>query len=128
MLGNFSFGDYFKDDAIRFAWEVVNKEFGIPKDKLAVTYYHTDEEAREIWKKFPVCRKTGLFPLQPKTIFGRWATPALAVPARKSFMTTAPKFGAVCRARLKKTATVGLRYGIWCLTNMKTCPTAAASR
>lgn len=51
MLGNFSFGDYFKDDAIRFAWEVVNKEFGIPKDKLAVTYYHTDEEAREIWKK-----------------------------------------------------------------------------
>lgn len=51
MLGNFSFGDYFKDDAIRFAWEVVTKEFGLPKDKLAVTIYHNDDEAYNIWKK-----------------------------------------------------------------------------
>lgn len=51
MLGNFSFGDYFKDEAIAWAWELVTKEFGLPKDKLAVTYYHTDEQAREIWKK-----------------------------------------------------------------------------
>ena len=51
MLGNFSFGDYFKDEAIAFAWELVTKEFGISKDKLAVTYYHTDEVSKEIWKK-----------------------------------------------------------------------------
>ena len=51
MLGNFSFGDYFKDEAIAWAWELVTKEFGLPKDKLAVTYYHTDDQAREIWKK-----------------------------------------------------------------------------
>jgi alanyl-tRNA synthetase len=51
MLGNFSFGDYFKSDAIPFAWELVTKELGIPKDKLLVTVYHTDDEAAEIWKK-----------------------------------------------------------------------------
>jgi alanyl-tRNA synthetase len=51
MLGNFSFGDYFKDDAIRFAWELVTKDFGLPKDKLLVTVYHDDDQAASIWKK-----------------------------------------------------------------------------
>ena len=51
MLGNFSFGDYFKDEAILFAWEVLTRELEIPKDKLLVTIYHTDDEAAEIWKK-----------------------------------------------------------------------------
>lgn len=51
MLGNFSFGDYFKTGAIPFAWELLTKDFGIPKDKLLVTVYHTDDEAAEIWKK-----------------------------------------------------------------------------
>ena len=51
MLGNFSFGDYFKDYAIYYAWELLTKEFGFPKEKLAVTIYHTDDEAHDIWKK-----------------------------------------------------------------------------
>ncbi|MGR3662599.1 MAG: alanine--tRNA ligase [Paracoccaceae bacterium] len=51
MLGNFSFGDYFKSDAIYFAWELLTKDFGINKDKLLVIVYHTDDEAAEIWKK-----------------------------------------------------------------------------
>ncbi|UWQ16525.1 alanine--tRNA ligase [Jannaschia sp. M317] len=51
MLGNFSFGDYFKSDAIPFAWELLTKDFGIDKDRLLVTVYHTDEEAANIWKK-----------------------------------------------------------------------------
>ncbi|CAM3206125.1 alanyl-tRNA synthetase [Paracoccus aminovorans] len=51
MLGNFSFGDYFKSEAIPFAWELLTKDFGIPKDKLLVTVYHTDDEAANIWKK-----------------------------------------------------------------------------
>jgi alanyl-tRNA synthetase len=51
MLGNFSFGDYFKEDAIRFAWECLTKDFDLPKDKLYVTIYHTDEEAEKLWKK-----------------------------------------------------------------------------
>ncbi|WP_032112961.1 alanine--tRNA ligase [Candidatus Paracaedibacter symbiosus] len=51
MLGNFSFGDYFKDDAIEYAWTLIHKEFGLPKDKLLVTVYSEDEEAAAIWKK-----------------------------------------------------------------------------
>lgn len=51
MMGNFSFGDYFKEDAIRFAWEMITGELQIPKDKLVVTVYHTDDEAANIWKK-----------------------------------------------------------------------------
>ncbi|MDP7186931.1 MAG: alanine--tRNA ligase [Paracoccaceae bacterium] len=54
MLGNFSFGDYFKHDAIPFAWELITKDFAIPKDKLYTTVYHTDDEAFEIWKKVGV--------------------------------------------------------------------------
>ncbi len=51
MLGNFSFGDYFKEDAIAFAWELVTKNYGMDKDKLLVTVHVTDEEAAGIWKK-----------------------------------------------------------------------------
>ncbi|MBN8542904.1 MAG: alanine--tRNA ligase [Alphaproteobacteria bacterium] len=51
MLGNFSFGDYFKEGAITHAWELVTKVYGLPKDKLGVTVYHTDDEAFELWKK-----------------------------------------------------------------------------
>ena len=51
MLGNFSFGDYFKADAIKWAWELVTKEYGLPKDKLTVTVYSEDDEAHALWKK-----------------------------------------------------------------------------
>ena len=51
MLGNFSFGDYFKQDAIPYAWDLLTKDFGIDKSKLIVTVYHTDDEAADIWKK-----------------------------------------------------------------------------
>jgi len=50
MLGNFSFGDYFKRDAIRFAWEFITGELGIPKDRLWVTVYETDDEAFDLWR------------------------------------------------------------------------------
>ena len=51
MLGNFSFGDYFKEQAIAFAWELLTKDFGLDKNKLLVTVYHTDDEAANFWKK-----------------------------------------------------------------------------
>lgn len=51
MLGNFSFGDYFKENAIELAWNLITKDFGLPKDKLLVTVYADDDEAHGLWKK-----------------------------------------------------------------------------
>ncbi|RZQ53660.1 alanine--tRNA ligase [Pseudoalteromonas phenolica] len=51
MLGNFSFGDYFKQDAIKFAWQFLTEVVQLPKEKLMVTVYHTDDEAFDIWAK-----------------------------------------------------------------------------
>ena len=51
MLGNFSFGDYFKDDAIDLAWKLITQDYGLDKDRLLVTVYHTDDQAFDIWKK-----------------------------------------------------------------------------
>lgn len=51
MLGNFSFGDYFKEQAILHAWTLLTKEWGLPADKLTATVYHTDDQAFDLWKK-----------------------------------------------------------------------------
>lgn len=51
MLGNWSFGDYFKEKAIYYAWNLVTREFGLPREKLTATVYHTDDEAYNLWKK-----------------------------------------------------------------------------
>ncbi len=69
MLGNFSFGDYFKDEAIAFAWELVTKEFGIDKDKLAVTYFKSDEAARDIWRKVSGLPEDRIIPIATKDNF-----------------------------------------------------------
>jgi len=52
MLGNFSFGDYFKKDAIAFAWDLVTREFAMPKDRLYITVFREDDDAEQLWQKF----------------------------------------------------------------------------
>ncbi len=63
MLGNFSFGDYFKADAIAYAWELITKVYGLPKDRLYFTVFREDDEADELWQKVTGVPKSRIFRL-----------------------------------------------------------------
>jgi alanyl-tRNA synthetase len=69
MLGNFSFGDYFKADAIAFAWELVTKRYGLPKEKLYVTVFREDDEAEALWQSVAGVPKSRIFRLDEKDNF-----------------------------------------------------------
>ena len=69
MLGNFSFGDYFKADAIEFAWDLVTKDFGLPKEKLYVTVFREDDEAEQLWQRVAGIPKSRIFRLDEKDNF-----------------------------------------------------------
>ena len=63
MLGNFSFGDYFKAEAIEFAWDLITKDYGVPKDKLYVTVFREDDEAERLWQRVAGVPKNRIFRL-----------------------------------------------------------------
>ena len=73
MLGNFSFGDYFKPDAIRFAWEFVTEELKIPREHLRVTVFHEDDEARQLWKQITGLPESRIYGLGAKDNFWQMA-------------------------------------------------------
>ena len=69
MLGNFSFGDYFKAEAIEFAWDLITKDYGLPKDKLYVTVFREDDDAEQLWQKVAGVPKNRIFRLDEKDNF-----------------------------------------------------------
>ena len=69
MLGNFSFGDYFKAQAIEFAWDLITKDYGLPKDKLYITVFREDDEAEELWQKVTGISKSRIFRMDEKDNF-----------------------------------------------------------
>ncbi len=71
MLGNFSFGDYFKDRAIELAWKLLTKEWGLSPDRLTATVYHTDDEAFDLWKKISGLPESRIIRIPTKDNF--WA-------------------------------------------------------
>ena len=71
MLGNFSFGDYFKDRAIELAWDLITKEWGISPDQLTATVYHTDDEAFDLWKRISGLPESRIIRIPTKDNF--WA-------------------------------------------------------
>jgi alanyl-tRNA synthetase len=73
MLGNFSFGDYFKREAIRFAWELVTKEFGIDPKHIRVSVHYSDDEARQLWKEIAGLRDERIYGLGDRDNFWQMA-------------------------------------------------------
>jgi alanyl-tRNA synthetase len=71
MLGNFSFGDYFKDQAIHHAWTLLTREWGLDPDRLTVTVYHTDDQAADLWKKIAGLPESRIIRIATKDNF--WA-------------------------------------------------------
>ena len=131
MLGNFSFGDYFKRDAIRFAWELLTEVYGLPPDKLWTTVYTDDDEAYDIWTQGHRRAARALRPHRRQqgrastraTTSGRWPTPARAARAARSSTTTARRSRAARPDRRTPTATATSRSGTSC-----SCSSTATTR
>ncbi|MES2964547.1 MAG: alanine--tRNA ligase [Bdellovibrionota bacterium] len=90
MLGNFSFGDYFKKDAIHMAWELLTKELGIPKEKLYVTVFTTDDEAADIWHKQEGVAKDRIYRFGEKDNFWRMGDVGPCGPCSEIFYDHGP--------------------------------------
>ena len=110
MLGNFSFGDYFKKEACSWAWEFLTEKLEIPVERLWVSIYQDDDEAYEIWNKIVGLRETGLCALAKRTTSGSMA-PVRADPVPR-YTSTGTGQGAASRTvRQDVTATGILRFG-----------------
>ena len=130
MLGNFSFGDYFKRDAISYAWELLTQVYKLPAEKLWVTVYQEDDEAYDIWAKevgVPAERIIRIGDNKGARYasdnFWQMADTGPCGRARKSSTTTARTYGAA-PDRPRKTATATSRSGTWCSCSSSATPPA----
>ena len=85
MLGNFSFGDYFKDQAIELAWNLLTKDWALPRDKLMVTVYEDDDEAMELWKKIAGLSEDRIVRLGAKSNFWQMGDTGPCAPCSEIF-------------------------------------------
>src|SRR3954468_8801632 len=91
MLGNFSFGDYFKSEAIDFAWNLLTKVYGLPKDKLYITVFREDDEAEELWQKVAGVPKDRIFRLDEKDNFWQMGETGPCGPCSEIFYDFGPE-------------------------------------
>ena len=128
MLGNFSFGDYFKEDAIHFAWQFLTERLGLPKERLWVTVHHSDQEAEDIWIQKIGADPNRLSRLGDKDNFWSMGIRVLVVHAVRFFTITALMSLAVLEAR-KMTISIGiLRFGTWYSCSLNSQPMDHAHR
>jgi alanyl-tRNA synthetase len=91
MLGNFSFGDYFKDVAIEYAWELLTKDFGIDKSRLLVTVFNEDDDAARIWKKVAGLPDDRIIPIATSDNFWRMGDTGPCGPCSEIFYDHGPE-------------------------------------
>ena len=92
MLGNFSFGDYFKQDAIEMAWNLITKNYGINKDRLVITVYHTDNEAFDIWRKVSGFSESKILRINSNDNFWEMGDTGPCGPCSEIFYDHGPEF------------------------------------
>jgi len=93
MLGNFSFGDYFKKQAIAFAWDLLTRDFAIPKDKLYVTVFREDDDAELLWQQVAGVPKSRIFRLDEKDNFWQMGDTGPCGPCSEIFYDFGPEAG-----------------------------------
>jgi alanyl-tRNA synthetase len=93
MLGNFSFGDYFKKEAIHFSWELLTKHYQIPKEKLYVTVFQSDDEAADLWHRQEGVPQDRIFRLGEKDNFWRMGDVGPCGPSSEIFFDHGPQYG-----------------------------------
>ena len=120
MMGNFSFGDYFKAEAIEYAWELVTKGFGMPKDRLYVTVFREDDEAEQLWQKVAGVPKDRIFRLDEKDNFWQMGETGPCGPCSEIHYDLGPEAAAPGRGHEQFPDDAGGRFvEIWNLVFMQ---------
>jgi len=120
MLGNFSFGDYFKAEAIDYAWTLLTKDYGLPKEKLYVTVFREDDEAEELWQKVAGVSKDRIFRLDEKDNFWQMGETGPCGPSSEIHYDLGPEAAEPGRENEQFPSDAGGRYfEIWNLVFMQ---------
>lgn len=119
MLGNFSFGDYFKKDAIRFAWELLTVDLKIPKEKLLITVHESDDEALEIWHRDCGVPREKIYKLGDKSNFWEMGDVGPCGPCTEIFYDHGPSFSTGVPAGHQEIDDEGRYVEIWNLVFMQ---------
>ncbi len=120
MLGNFSFGDYFKREAIAFAWELISKDFGIPKDKLYITVFREDGEAENLWREVAGISGDRIFRLGEEDNFWQMGETGPCGPCSEIFYDMGPQAAEPGREQERFPDDTGDRFvEIWNLVFMQ---------
>ena len=115
MLGNFSFGDYFKEEAIQYTWEYLTKVVNLPEEKLWVTVYEDDQEAEDIWLNKMGVSKDRFSRIGAKDNFWQMGDTGPCAHVQKYFMTMVKLYLVVRPEHLMKMAIAILKFGTWSL-------------
>ena len=119
MLGNFSFGDYFKEEAIRFAWELLTVDLKIPKDKLLITVHESDDEALDLWHRKMGVPKEKIFKLGDKSNFWEMGDVGPCGPCSEIFFDHGPEHSTGVPAGHQEIDDEGRYVEIWNLVFMQ---------